>query len=288
MAWHLILANHETAWVSAVLAGPALLLWWWRPGLTPERHERAIMATAAFGAIMGAVILTSQYLSDRPLWRLVAINGFFSGSYALLPGLITRRDKEASDEMAILLQRLSLIFAGLYVLLSPPSSRGVHWGCRFLLPLYPLLAALAASAIAKTWEQSKRRRWLAAAAATAIGISILAQVYSIGLLHRERTFSARLHEEVKARPEPVLVTSDWFVPEILGRDFYGKMIFRLSRPGDGAALAERLEAAGIGRVLVVSALADHQPAAPGAQVIDDGLNFIRLQIGPAPISDLKR
>ena len=89
---------------------------------------------------------------------------------------------------------VTLGYAILYGLTAPlVSSQGMHWGNRFLVGLYPLLAALAAVNAAE-WAARIRPRlaWAAVPVGLALLVSLAAQVYSIHLLREKKRFSSIL------------------------------------------------------------------------------------------------
>jgi hypothetical protein len=164
------------------------------------------------------------------------------------------------------------------------STAGVHWGSRFLLLLYPVLALLAAGSLAD-WRRlgGPVSAAGAVAIATAILLSVGSQVYSVVLLRRAQGFSDRLNTAVEARPEGVVVSRGWRTGQELARVFDRRQIFFLRDDEDWTRLRGRLRAAGVDQVLWIEsayARASQGPIATGEVVGDDGLGLYAVRLLP--------
>ena len=186
-----------------------------------------------------------------------------------------------SQYKALWLIRLTvIIYIPAYVLLSPlENTAGIHWGGRLLLHLYPLMGLLAASALGRSQTPSRRPRPAAVLTALVIMLSIGAQIYSLYLLHERKSFTARLNQMVSARPEKVIIASDWFIPQELGSTFYDKQIFLAKTRAKRALLLKHLQRQGVDRVLLVSARPLSNFNIQNKAKLNDVLNFIAIELG---------
>ena len=95
--------------------------------------------------------------------------------------------------------------------------------------------------------------------------SVALQVFSIDLLRRKLVFGERLEQAVRERPEAIVVTDQWWVPQTLAHEFFGKSIFFVSTSEQGRVLLERLAQRGVG----------------GVPVRHGGRGTVRRTLGPA-------
>jgi hypothetical protein len=173
-----------------------------------------------------------------------------------------------ADRVRSALWLVVIIDLGLYVVAAPPLHvAGIHWGSRLLLPLFPLLGALAgtsASRLVALRAGASRVRAVVLVVAT-LALSVAFQLHGLRLLGSEERFEARLSDEVRTRPESVIVATSWVVPQELARCFYEKPIFLVRTPADLGRLMSMLRARGETRVLRIDAspARSSAPAAAG-------------------------
>lgn len=278
---NLFLASGEGVAVSALLTGPFALLLLVRPRLPNRAHRAAALAAAAW-ALAGATVLAVSYATAASqIERLLRSNGFFAAAPLLVVGLLRRRDPgpaPASDRVVGWLLRLVAVYSLLYFALTPVrNTTGVHWGNRYLLELYPLLAVPCAVGLLGLWRGSGAGRWVAVLLALLAAASVALQVFSIDLLRRKLVFGERLEQAVREHPETIVLTNVWWVPQTLARGFFDKSIFFVSTREQARALSARLEQRGIGELLFIRA--DTGPPSPRAHVIEDeGLGFFSLRL----------
>jgi hypothetical protein len=190
---------------------------------------------------------------------------------------------------------LWLLAAGhvvLYVLVAPAAGTiGIHWGNRFLLEVYPLLAILAVRVMARWWQaagmgagKTLGGRPLAlgvAAVAAVVACSLLIQVYSVYLMRQRKQWSWALNAAVAAHPEPavVMLGSDQtvFVPQELHANFFQKQLFLVSEERWLPRLEQRLRSVGQQRYLLVVKKEDPLHLAPG-EPADDPLGFYSVKL----------
>ncbi len=281
---------HPNPWLSAVAAGPFVALFLVFPRVKEERFNRAAALLAAAGIACAMIVAGGLLSSESPYWWLVDANGLFAASPALILAFIRVRRSPADAVAAAdgplqgrgpeAVRMIALLFALGYAALSPTSSFGVHWGCRFLLPAYPLLAVLAAGTAAGMMEAGTGRgkRTGAAAVALVLALSFAAQLYSIYLLYERKAYSVRLNRAVMERGENVVVATDWFIPQILAPVFYDKEIFLAPDRGGRDELMRELRREGVGRVLMIAASDAGIPDKVPRTMLDDGMKFMTLRL----------
>ena len=285
---HLFLASGGGVALSALLTGPFLLLLFAQPRLS-DRARRAVVLVAAGWALTGATVLAvSHATAASPIEQLLRSNGFFAAAPLLVLGLVRPRQAgpaRASDRVVGWLMRLVAGYALLYFALTPlRNTTGIHWGNRYLLELYPLLSVPCALVVFERWRGSSAARGAAVLLALLAAGSVALQVFSIDLLRRKLVFGERLEQAVRERPEAVLLTDQWWVPQTLAHEFFGRSIYYVSRPEQGRVLLERLAQRGFGEFLFVTADAGRPPN-PRARVIDDeGLGFFSLRLEPRTLT----
>ena len=299
----LLLDSHATPVLSFAVGAPYVLLLLTRPKLPASGFRRAVPILAWLAAAGGLIVLAGHLTSDSPIRWLQSANGLFAVSPILILALVSeaRSIESGSDpratireeEVRRLLQHVIVLFALAYVALAPAVHvGGIHWGSRLLLPIYPLLAVLAASTVGYWWDASRPRRAGAVAPiALCLALSFATQGYSIHLLHERKSFSAELNDAVAKRPESTVVAIGWFLPQELARSFYTKTIF-LPRSSRGFEdLLDRLGRAGLTDVLLLRARPGRNPASPGGasfpegdsappgvQLFEDDLSFISVEM----------
>ena len=171
----------------------------------------------------------------------------------------------------------------LYVLLSPfRNVAGIHWGSRYLLLLYPLLSVLCAANLVDAWRLLPRTR-LAPVALLLIA-SFGLQLQALEILARKRSFTARLAGAVRERPEQVVLTNVWWLPQTLASEFLERKIFYIENDDQARRLMAKLAGSGERRFLFVTSAGD-APLEPGAILIDDeGLGFFSQQLIPRRVT----
>jgi len=279
---NLFLASGPGVALSALMTGPFALLLLAQLRL-PNRAYRAVALAAAAWALAGAIVLAvSHAMAASPIERLMRSNGFFAAAPLLVVGLLRRRDPgpaPASDRVVGWLLRLVAGYALLYFALTPVrNTTGVHWGNRYLLELYPLLAVPCAVGLQGLWRGSGAARGAAVLLALLAAGSVALQVFSIDLLRRKLVFGERLEQAVRERPEAVVVTSVWWVPQTLAREFFDKPIFYVASLEQYRMLRARLVQSGAGEFLFISGDARRPPNARARVIEDEGLGFFSVRI----------
>jgi hypothetical protein len=270
VARHLFLSADPSLLLTLALGLPFLAVF-----LRNPRRPQIVPLLALVGLACGSVWLVRFVTTETPIYQLLNANGFFISA----PLLILAWRRPVEDLPGRRLWLLALVFFGLYLALAPGlSSRGVHWGNRFFLPFYALFAAAAAVRSVEWLRGADRgRRWGIAAIGALIAISLAAQLYSIRLLDAKKSFTYELNRVVGLRPEPVIVTDVWWLPQYLYTTLRERPVFYVASAAAVQRLTGRLREAGYESFL---AIVQRPPTRPGDVVVDDGmLNyfFVTLQ-----------
>lgn len=279
---------------SLLLTAPFVGLLVWHPRIGEHRFSRAFPLLALLAAAAALVSFAGYFLGPGPIPHMMSANSLFPAAPIILLGLL-RSAPGRDGHPARRIWWLVIGFALLYALAAPPvSSRGIHWGNRFLLGSYPFLALLAAVNLAR-WTTRRRGassgtpglRWLVVA--PVIAVSLIAQVYSLCLLDAKQDYSRRLNEAVRARSEPAIVANTWWTPQALFSVFYERPIFYARSASELEPLERLLREEGHDMVLLVRRPRPGAPPRPGTTVIRDGplgdtftLTLAAADIGVAP------
>jgi len=275
----LVIDSHGTEWVSIVGGIPYVLLLLLHPTLGRRRFAHASEALLAWAAGWGAVALAGHLSSPAPIWYLPSANGLFAVSPLLILSCLREENAAAvsgptaargrfttADRVRTALWLVAIIDLSLYVVAAPPLHvAGIHWGSRLLLPLFPVLGALAGTGAGRlvALRAGAARARAVVLIVAALGLSIAFQVHGLRLLRAEERFETRLNDEVMRRPEPVIVATSWVIPQELARCFYDKPIFLARTPADLGRVLTMLRARGVTRVLRI----DASPATSGEPVV---------------------
>lgn len=293
----LLLNTHANPWISAVTAAPFLILLALFPRVPERRSDVTGLLVAGLGIAAGLTILAGQVGSTSPMWGLSSSNGLFAVSAVLILGLLregraraaatvpvitphaARSERNPADDLRFLVPLYVLLYCGL----APANLIGIHWGCRFLMPLYPILAVMAACTIARMLAGGPRRTLRIGAVAALLALSLAAQVYSIHLLVKRVAFSARLNRIVAERPERVVVVNGWFLPQDLAPSFLSKTIFLAQRPEDFEGIATLLAGSKEDRALLITWPRGEASGDPNVISLDDGMGFVSVDIQPVAL-----
>jgi hypothetical protein len=287
---NILLNSHAIGWLSIAAALPCYLCLAFGPWLRRVLGVRAV-ALAAMGAIMaGLIVLQGQLGADRPLNWLMTSNSLFAAFPLAILGFIpTTRSSpglavsEAERTRRALLA-LCVAYPVLFVAFIPAiNSNGIHWGCRFLLPLYPIFAAMAAASISTAWQEGGAIRPLARTSlCLAVGVTLALQLYSLALLHERKTFSAELNDRVAESDADIVVSGAWFLPVDMARSFLDKPMFLThSRSGRRQVMARAADQ-GARSALIVNRTQGTSDSSDES-VLDDGwLNFSPVSLRVVP------
>lgn len=295
MFYSLFCRSAASTAASIALTAPFVVMFLVRPRFSPKAFRVALPVSALVAlAASGLAWLSFCTAGARPtpVALVGGTNGLFIVAPLLMLGLLRGRDtrrmgdtRDARDILGL----VAVVYALVYWLAAPAITRwGIHWGSRYLLVLYPLLAVLAGANLAD-WmavPAAKRlTRGLAIAAFCAVGITSLAlQVWSIQVLDRKMDFSSRLNQEIAHRPEEIIVTDQWWLGQELHSQFLRKPIFLVRSKRDYDDLAGRLTALGDSEILFVAPTVPGATPEPGTvQVADNGLGYWNLDLVPVKL-----
>ena len=225
---------------ASLLAGISLVAW----TRYPDGQDRAL---ALIGSNSTVVFLP---------WALV------------VPFLAATRRRPRRDAPApVPLGTIALLFLGAVLALAPERTiTGVHPGPRLLLPLLPLVAALAA-------ERIPARVGTATVALVIAAIpALLWNVRSLELLHDKRHASGRIAAAIAADPHRIVVTNLFWLPAELPALWFEREFHLVGEEREVyEALCRRAAAAGEEEVLlVVGASTLPNPPASSRTVINPG------------------
>jgi hypothetical protein len=245
-----------------------------------------VLATAAW-ALVGALAFAAGFAAaESPIRWLYRTNGFFAAAPLLAVGLVRRREngpESASGRALRCLLALVLAYTVLYVALTPlRNTTGIHWGNRYLLELYPLLAVPCAAALLALRERPRARLGMALLALLAAA-SVALQLLSLDLLRRKLVFGEKLEHAVRAYPGLPIVTDVWWVPQTLAREFHRRPLYFVSAADDLRSLLERLARHGETGFLFVTTDVARAPDAGARSIDDEGLGFFSLRLSPHPL-----
>jgi len=291
---HLLTALHANLPVALVLAAPLVLLLVWLPKMPPSRLRWALPIAAAWAAMPLLVGFWELSQGQNPLLQLTSTNSLFYSAPIIVLGLMladAKNDGGNHVRVAGVLARVVLARALLYTLVAPQSSdaSGIHWGNRFLVDCYPILALLAVANIARCYQDSTARRGFGFLVVALVGsLSLSAQLYSLNLAARIEHFFARLNDSVEEMAPQAVLTDTWWVPLQLYRAFPTRPIFLVSEQSCWEKLEPRLREAGVSQVLDVRWDRGGDVLPPGARnIVDDGLDFYGLTLQPKDISKFR-
>ncbi len=295
-ARNLLLASHRDMTVSLPVSLPYLVLWILCPRVSRHTFLWLVPAAAGIAVVSGLVVLVGHVTAPSPMRWLLASGGLFATTPAVILAFARVRDEPNSpaagsdnawSRIQTLLWRVALFYPLVYVCLTPElHSSGIHWGCRYLLSVFPLLAVLAASTIARWWDISAGHSfyYYRSAIVLALTVSVVTQAYGLCILYEKKQHSASLQRIVADRPEPAIVAQGWYVPQELARVFFDKPMFSVNSAADRARVLLKLRAAGYDDVLLVSVPPTRGEDHTGSRILSDGaLHFMTVELRNIPL-----
>ncbi|MFC1490241.1 hypothetical protein ACFL6K_03430 [Candidatus Latescibacterota bacterium] len=282
--YNLIAAANPVVIVSILVTAPFIIAFLLNPAFSGYVFNFAVPSFALLGLVSSFFVLGGYIVAESPIVWLLQTNSLFTAAPFLILAFMRRKDNGKSSKAgskptsAGILRTIVLAYGAIYCLAAPVmGSTGIHWGNRFLLVLYPLIAVLAASNIALWFGKLKKIATPHSfIVAMVIVISFAAQVYSVHLLRVKKDFSSRLNTEIQKRPEEIVITNVWWVPQALFSEFTHKSIFYVSTQSQYEQLVKTLETNGLTRHIFAAQRPISQTAPTVAYIDDNGLNFFSL------------
>ncbi|MGB8656280.1 MAG: hypothetical protein WCE90_00665 [Candidatus Zixiibacteriota bacterium] len=280
--YNLFVASSKILWLSFALTLPFVIAFLLNPKLSEKSFKVAVPLYLLVGLASSGFGLGLYLFADSPISQMLHSNSLFTASPVLILAFMRYRNSVMAEpdlSLKRVLWLVALAYAMVYGLTAPKlGSTGIHWGNRFLLILYPLLAILAAVNLAQWWSCFNRKiNWGKLVIVLAVGLSLGAQVYSLNVLRKAQVFSYRLNQEMEKRSEEIIVTDVWWVPQELYSQFYKKPIFLVRSQVQYDQLIEKLISRGYKEILFISPLFEGKAHPGAAEVTDNGLNFFNLQ-----------
>jgi hypothetical protein len=271
--YNLLLAFVPQRGWSVLLALPFLVLFAWSPGLGRRRFSWAVPVVAAGGMVLSAVSLGGYIISEsRGMWMLGS-NGLFSTVPLLAVGFVrlhAPRDTLRRPSVLRLVWLTAVSYAGLYMLAAPVlGSTGIHWGNRFLLVLYPLMALGAARTIEQWWSLNRdgmKSMWMPVILVALLTVS--GQAYGVRLLAAKKAFTWRANRELMNYSADALIATEWWAPQELCTHFSDTSMFVVSSPDHINPLLAALRRHGHQRFVFVTSQAP-QGLPQGTRKIED-------------------
>jgi hypothetical protein len=280
---------HANVWLSAAVSIPYLALFIFHPRVSRQAFKRVVASVAAFATLSGAVIILGHLTADSPVRWLLNANGLFAVSPILILAFVREKaPDERRGQGSVLspqqktervLWLIALLYVVSYVLLTPRlHASGIHWGCRYLLPVVPVMGALASVTLARWWTAHRSALAKGVLCLTVV-LSAATQLYSLVLLHERKSYSADLNHIVAQRPEEVVIASGWFIPQEISHCFYDKKVFLVRNQRQRDGLISALRQSGEREALLVTLDPDPDAVVHGSRVLDDGyLKFVSVEL----------
>jgi hypothetical protein len=281
VVYNLFLAANPKVWVSLAVTVPFVVAFLINLRFSRRAFILAVPLYSLIAIVSSFFALWGYFASPSPIFWMVHSCSLFTTVPVLILSFLRLKDPGDSVADSALIKWIwivALVYAGLYGLTAPQmGSRGIHWGNRLLLVLYPLFAVLAAVNLVQWFKCFHLSvSWRTLAVALAILISFAAQLYSMHLLHKKKNFSYRLSQEIQKRPEQIVMCPVWWAPQELFSAFYNKKIFHPKSREHLEQLVMKLRSRGHDEFLLVSKVpkAKRKPAV--ATVDDEGLGYYSL------------
>ena len=220
----------QPATASTAVAGSLGLV-----ALSARRQQGLAVAGLAVG-LGAAVIVRRQFLAlPDPFAALVGFGSLVTLAPVLFVGLAVGFAWHAGRRRRALALTAVLFLLGAAFSYSSASAAGIHWGPRLLLPALVPMIVLAAERLATAFRavrREPRRRWEAAGLLVALVLGWIDTGYSWRLLEQARAHGAAVERFLAERPERLLVTNLWWVPQLYARASASHSFLLLQSPGD--------------------------------------------------------
>lgn len=202
------------------------------------RRERGLTVGGLAVGLGAAVIVRRQFLAlADPFAALVGFASLVTLTPILFAGLAVGFAWHSGRWRRALALTAILFLLGAAFSYSSASAAGIHWGPRLLLPALVPMVVLAAERLAAAFRAVRRtpgRGWAAAGLLAGLVLGWVDTGYSWRLLDQARAHGAAVERFLAERPERLLVTNLWWVPQLYARASAGHSFLLLQSPGDYA------------------------------------------------------
>jgi hypothetical protein len=236
------------SFTAALLAvgGLFLLIFW----LRLPRLQHATIAVVALAAILGGYAIWGTMLWQGALAGLLTSFPLLGLSLTYIDG---DNDRNANRSVYHLTLLTALIFiTGMIAFW--PAYGGVHWGGRYLLPVYPLLIFLAFYVYYGYAGRTSARAMLRFVALTLLILSIILQLMSLRLFWRRQHDNTITQTAIANLPAEVILTNHPFLPTML-MGLEGQFFMYIDSETDFDTLIPRLQDQNITRFAFISVAA---------------------------------
>ena len=205
-------------------------------GAAPGFRKWHTFKLCAAGLYLGAVAILALGLCFQKniIYASSLLTGFLTATPVMLGFFLNWRSFLRWRRM-----RLLTLFALFYILGVPPlmtaSDVGLIWGARHFMVLMVLCVFLSycgfrLMGIRKFRKNVFNAKQLIPASAAVLSIAI--QLYGLYALYTVSTGTHTLEERLLARPEKVIVTDIFYLPELMPRLFFEKTLLQVITPKD--------------------------------------------------------
>jgi len=250
----LLLNSYKNVPVSIIINIPFLLLLIIFPKISSKKNLFLIVLSI-IAVLSGLLFLSNYIFADNKILAMGYSNGLFGVSPILIYGFIRIRKNSVSDysqeKIEVIIWRVILMFIATYLILCPyEHAKGLHWGCRYFLIVYPLICLQVALNFQKLKIFKHAKSVLKYIFILVLFLSFLSQIFSIKILYNRKKVITELNNTVSMRPEKIVLTNIFFKAMDLGPIFYDKKIF-LVKTSQKNSLLKELRKIGIKRALLV-------------------------------------
>ena len=287
-----LLRFHPVLAVDAALVVPFVLVA--VAGLRRRREVSSLdLVVVATAAATAAILVALLLRRPEPVFDTLWTQGLLPHLPVLLLALLALRGQLGSEDLAVrFLSRASWLYVLLVAVPLHRDDVGIIWGPRHMLPVLPLLAALALRALVDLGASAgstSRLRALSSIAAGLFVLGLIVAVHGLYLLHLKMDGTEAILQAVRDTPSRVVVTDAYWLPEELAALWRAKTFFFVGSDADYGELTSGLRAHGVAEATVVlsrrygtlgpPSLLDLRARAVSAQpVATPGLGFLDVMV----------
>ena len=256
---NLFLRSSPSLLVSLIVSAPFLIVWLVRPRYTNRAFGMAIPVFGVVALAAALVSLGGYLFSQSPIaYMLNSANSLFTVAPVVALGFLRQRNSgtEGESPLGRWLWMVTIGYGALYGLGTPEfGTVGIYWGNCFLLMDYPIWILLASVNLVEWWQgQGQKSGWAILGVVLVVLVSFGAQLYSLQVLGKKKSFTHELNEFVGQRPEQVILSNERWVPQELYTQFFDKLIYHVPKPEMLSRLTQTLMGRGHREYLLLTQL----------------------------------